>query len=136
MLDCSATVSLKSRFCSCPGQCFRCAEVWPSSNLAERSEKLAARHDPFATVKCLISEMIARVDGRHTRLFRKSLAETLSGMVQALSINSADATKLTALYRILRISRMWTTSSQQRRCTEVTAGPPGDVGGLRSNAEC
>ena len=56
-----------------------------------------------------------------------SVLEALSVMVQASSINSADATKLTALVRNSQNSDDRTTSTPRalllRLCTRVTAGP-------------
>ena len=72
-LNPSVTVSLKSRFSSCLGQCFRCAKAWPNSiELAQLASRVAsAMHaesangdDPFAKVKGLISEMISRLEDK------------------------------------------------------------------------
>ena len=64
-LNPSLKVSLKPRFSSCLGQCFRCAEAWPNSiELAQLASRVVSAmraessngDDPFAKVKGLISD--------------------------------------------------------------------------------
>ena len=90
-LNPSASVSLKPRFSSCLGQCFRCVEAWPNSiELAQLASRVASAmraessngEDPFAKVKGLISEMISRLedkaspDATHKAYCDKELSES------------------------------------------------------------